>query len=86
MIERSLPIVIETRATRLKLEEPEIWFVRVMRHPIKGKCLDIRLFNKVEDDVSVQYEPTDIGLVKSMEEWPIIIDALIKLFRKHKEK
>lgn len=86
VIDKSLPIVIETKLTRLKLEEPEIWFVRILVHKVKGKCMDIRQFNKCENQDTVWYEPTENGItLPIMDGYSPIQDAAFKLFRKHKE-
>lgn len=53
-------------------------------HKVRGKCIDIRQFEKVEDQYTVRYVPTENGIVFSMEEWPQILDPLFKLYRKHK--
>lgn len=84
-IDKSLPIVVENRLTRLKLEEPQIWFVRVIMHKVKGKCIDIRQFNRVENEYTVYYQPTETGLTLSLEEWLRIIDPFFKMLRKHND-
>jgi hypothetical protein len=85
-IDKSLPILIENKLTRLQLEEPEVWFVRIGMHKVKGKCIDIRQFVKRENEDTVWYEPTENGIVICIEGWGRVIDVLFKLFRKHKEK
>lgn len=83
-IEKSLPILIETNETKLSLDEPEIWFVRVMYSKLEGKCIDIRQFEKQEDENTIRYVPTENGITVSISNWIKLIDPLFKYLRKHK--
>lgn len=86
-VDKSLPIILETKLTRLKLAEPEVWFIRIGVHKVKGKCMDIRHFIKKENQDTVWYEPTENGVTLSLSEgYTQIQDAMFKMFRKHKEK
>lgn len=85
-IDKSLPIIVESKLTRLKMDEPEVWFIRIGVHKVKGKCMDIRQWNKMSNEYTVWYEPTENGITLPIAEgYTQIQDAAFKLFRKHKE-
>lgn len=84
-LDKSLPILIQNRQTVLQLKEPEIWFIRILIHKVRGKCIDIRQFEKIQDEYNIRYVPTDNGIVFSLEEWEQILPILFKLWRKHKD-
>ena len=83
-IDQSLPIIIETKISNLKLEEPSTYFVRVLKHKVEGICIDIRKFNKKSNGDTNWYEPTEVGLMLPIGSWFKIVDPLFKLLRKHK--
>ena len=64
----------------------EVWFVRILMHKIKGKCIDIRQFNKKYNGDTEWFEPSDNGIVFQINLIDKIIDAVWKMLRKHKEK
>ena len=83
-IDQSLPIILETKVSNLKLEEPSTYFIRVLKHKVEGICIDIRLFDKKTNGETYWYEPTEKGLMLPIGNWFKIIDPLFKLLRKHK--
>jgi hypothetical protein len=83
-VDKSLPIVLETKLNTLKMEEPEVWFVRILMHKVKGKCVDIRQFKKVSNQYTEYFEPTENGITFQINLIDKIIDAVFKMFRKHK--
>ena len=85
-VDKSLPIILETKLNALKMEAPEVWFIRILMHKVKGKCIDIRQFNKKSNQDTEWFEPTDNGITFQINTIDKIIDALWKMFRKHKEK
>lgn len=82
-VERSLPIFIETTGSKLKLEEPEIWYIRILSNKVDGMHLDIRKFKKIENLTNVEYEPTDVGLTLTISNWFKLLDPVFKLLRKY---
>lgn len=75
-LDKSLPIILRDG------EETRTWFVRVMHNKLKGLCIDIRLFSREEDEVSVNYLPTEVGITLPIEQWKFILSPLYKLIRK----
>ena len=84
MIEESLPIFIHSTETKLTLSEPNIWKVRVLSHKIEGKCIDVRQYRKVIHPTTVTYEPTDNGITLPINDWAILLETVLKFWRKYK--
>jgi hypothetical protein len=78
-VDKSLPIILET-----KFGHTEVWFVRILMHKVKGKCVDIRQFKKVSNQYTEYFEPTENGITFQINLIDKIIDAVFKMFRKHK--
>lgn len=78
-VDKSLPILLET-----KFGLTEVWFIRILMHKVKGKCLDIRQFNKKSNGDTEWFEPTDNGIVFQINLIDKVLDAIFKMFRKHK--
>lgn len=84
-IESSLPIFIHSTESRLTNSEPNVWFIRVLSHKVDGKCLDIRQYKKIDNLTNVEYEPTDNGIVLPIGDWPILLDTVLKYWRKYRQ-
>ena len=83
-IDKSLPILVETRLSRLKVNEPQVWFIRILKHKVEGKCIDLRQFKKVSDQYTEYFEPTENGITIPIINFSNILDGIWKMFRKHK--
>lgn len=76
-VDRSLPLILED----------EVWFIRILAHKIKQKLVvDIRKFEKLEDQLSISYHPTQDGITIPLTSMIKVIDPLFKLIKKWKGK